>query len=228
MEYSVRISEWGTCSTYVNCIVHHMHGCICLVCPCLCRVLFSRGPQPSPWRKWKWEEEDFLSSGRTGIFRYMRLTMLPLFVVDLVCEYMYIVVQAAMYTYTYVHMYIHTSICRLIWSSYSDLFLYHLLGPTPEVRDYLHIATANPVALFSMPVGNEHGISHYLDLSECFPLWEPQLSLAPLQNGRVIMHEALVSLHALYGWPFIFKQTHTHVFLHHKSFINKLHHDPTF
>ena len=63
------------------------------------------------------------------------------------------------------------------------------------MSDILHVAT-DPVTLFSMPVDHEETTGYCLDLSGLFPtsagMWTPQLSLAPLGEGRVIMHEGIV------------------------------------
>jgi len=71
-------------------------------------------------------------------------------------------------------------------------------GPLSKDEDFLHVVTANPILLLSMPLSGDS--FHYLDLDDFFPstrsLWNPQLTLAALGElhaGKVLLHDAYVS-----------------------------------
>ena len=73
-----------------------------------------------------------------------------------------------------------------------------LSGSSPEHGDFLHVVTANPISLFSMPVTGDS--FYHMDLDHLYPstrgLWRPQLtpvSLGGHNAGRIVLHEAEVS-----------------------------------
>ena len=73
-----------------------------------------------------------------------------------------------------------------------------LLGPSPEHGDFLHVVTANPISLFSMPLNGDS--FHHMDLDHLYPsirgFWRPQLtpvSLGDHNAGKILLHEAEVS-----------------------------------
>lgn len=71
-------------------------------------------------------------------------------------------------------------------------------GPLSKDEDFLHVVTANPILLLSMPLSGDS--FRYLDLDDFFPstrsLWNPQLTLTALGElhaGKVLLHDAYVS-----------------------------------
>ena len=76
-------------------------------------------------------------------------------------------------------------------------------GPTPNSPRSLNVAIVNPVSVMSMPATGGESLAHWLDLSALFPmargLWTPQLNLAPLSRGGVLLHEGIVCEIILYA-----------------------------